>query len=269
LGGKDYANKTVNRILSSTSSFWKWMAKRGWLTSEVNPWAGQGDHSKKRDRSAEEGKRPYTAEELKALLKADPKEHKAGDHAEAIRDLVRLGLVTGCRLNELCELQVRDVLLEDKAIRIREGKTANATRVIPVHASVWPIIERRKAAAGGKPQARLFGELKPGGPDGKHSWYVSKVFTRFRRSVLGESDAVDFHSLRRTFATYLEHASTRTVKVNPQVIAELMGHEKGTLALSVYSGGLRLQHLRDAIEAMGEVIEPEVRELLSPSSNTA
>jgi hypothetical protein len=50
--------------------------------------------------------------------------------------------------------------------------------------------------------------------------------------------------------------------VNPSVIAELMGHKKSTLALSVYSGGLRLADWRLAVDALGEVMEPEVLAVL-------
>jgi hypothetical protein len=46
--------------------------------------------------------------------------------------------------------------------------------------------------------------------------------------------------------------------VNPGIIAELMGHEKGTLALSLYSGGHRIEHLQKAIGVLGQTIEPEV-----------
>lgn len=281
LRGKGLSQNTINRKLWSLSSFWAWMAKRGLIEEGTNPWAGQGDHSKRPAKRAmrKEGtkdtkKLPFTKDELVKLLRADPKEHSGGTHSDELRDLIRLGLVTGCRLNELCELQARDVLVADKAIRIREGKTENATRTIPVLDAAWGIIERRlKGAPEGEPEAYLLPNLKPGGPDGKRSWYITKVFTSFRRSVLGEEgeidlasgrskSPVDFHSFRRTFATYLERASTRTTKVNASVIAELMGHEKPTLALSVYSGGLHIEHLREAIEAMGEAIEPEIAALL-------
>ncbi len=53
-------------------------------------------------------------------------------------------------------------------------------------------------------------------------------------------------------------AQSMTLAVNPSVIAELMGHEKSTLALSGYSGGLRLADWRLAEEALGDVMEPEV-----------
>lgn len=69
---------------------------------------------------------------------------------------------------------------------------------------------------------------------------------------------MDFHSFRRSFATYLERASTYSMAVNSSVIAELMGHVKPTLALAVYSSGLVPSQQRAAIDALDHVIEPEV-----------
>jgi integrase len=245
------AQRTVNRIIASLAALWKWMIKRGLV--ESNPWTGQGDYSRKK--KAARAKRPFNAEELQKLLEADPVAVMGKRYGAAIADLLRLGLMTGARLNEMCELRVEDVLVKDRAIRVREGKTESAKRIIPVHDAVWPLIERRLEEA---QDGQLFPELKPGGPDKKRSWYTSKRLTLYRRRVLGDNDTVDFHSLRRDFATYLERAQGVTLAVNPSVIAELMGHEKSTLALSAYSGGLRLEALRNAVSALEKVMEPEV-----------
>ena len=48
------------------------------------------------------------------------------------------------------------------------------------------------------------------------------------------------------------------MSVNASVTAELLGHTKTSLAFSLYSGGLTLEHLRSAIDALGNVLEPEV-----------
>ena len=101
----------------------------------------------------------------------DPVAFVGERYGQALRDLIRLGLMTGARLNELCELQQSDLLTTEQALRIREGKTENATRVIPVHPSVWPLLEQRSRSCGGD---ALFAELAQGGPDGKRSWYASK-----------------------------------------------------------------------------------------------
>jgi integrase len=255
LNKSDDSPRTRNRKISSLSSLWKWMMKRG--LAESNPWQGQGDFSKRAKGSS--SKRPFTHEELLKLLQSDPVATMGSRYGGAIRDLQRLGLITGARLNELCELAVEDVSEKDRSITIHEGKTESAARIIPIHKLVWPIVEERlKAARDGL----LFPELYPGGPDAKRSWYVSKRFTGYRRKVLGDSNEVDYHSLRRCFATYLDRAQGITRAVNPSVIDELMGHKKATLALSLYSGGLRLVDLRKAVDALSRVIEPELLEAL-------
>ena len=173
----------------------------------------------------------------------------------ALYDLIRIGLMTGARLNELCELQVSDLIMDERAIRIRAGKTESAIRIIPAHASVWPILARRFGAVAG---IWLFPELAPGGPDGKRSWYASKRFTTFRRTTLGDDNSIDFHSLRRTFATYLERASTQTSAVNMSIIAELMGHCKPSFSLATYSDGLTKDDHRKAVAALSQTVSQSI-----------
>jgi site-specific recombinase XerD len=84
------APRTRNRILSSLSSFWKWMIKRG--LAESNPWQGQGDFSKRAKGTS--SKRPFTADELLKLLHNDPVALMGERYGGAIRDLQRLGLMT-------------------------------------------------------------------------------------------------------------------------------------------------------------------------------
>lgn len=240
------SRKTVNRLISSVSAYWTWLVRRGHC--ETNPWHGQFI---KAERGRLKPKRPYTEDELRRLLRSDPVETLGAANGGAIKDLMRLGLVTGARLNELCELRVEDLVDGGSAIAIRDGKTVNARRVLPLHRLVQPLIARRVLLA---KEGLIFPELKPGGPDQKRSWYISKRFTEYRRRVLGEDDTVDFHSFRRSFATFLERASMLSSRVNASVIAELMGHAKPTLALSLYSGGLGQSHLVDAVDALTEAM---------------
>ncbi|MCB9942610.1 MAG: tyrosine-type recombinase/integrase [Geminicoccaceae bacterium] len=246
---------TINRIISSLSSMWRWAVRRG-LAAD-NPWTNQSVVPARQSRS--EKKRPYQASELKKLLFSNPRPVVGGRYGGALRDLIRLGLLTGARINELCELHKADIDLADRSITIREGKTSNAERIIPVHPRLCGLLERRLCSGSDE---FLFPELTPGGPDGKRSWYASKRYTAFRRATLGDDRTVDFHSYRRTFATYLEHASTIDPAVNASVIAELMGHSKQSLALNLYSGGLKVEHLRRAIALLDEVIEPDILRLL-------
>ena len=250
---------TVNRYISSLSSFWKWMIKRGF--TESNPWTGQM-LSKKTRASPGDQKRPYATDELIKLLSVNASGIRKGAYAQAIHDLMRLGLLTGARLNEICSLAAADVDATRRSLSITEGKTKNAIRLLPVHDLVWPIVNRRLEAAGNGP---LFPELTPGGPDKKRSWKVSSHYAAFRQRVLGEDNTVDFHSFRRNFATHLERAQKRSPVVNPSSIDELMGHKKGTLALNTYSSGLAYQDLRKAVDEGAQEIDPTVLKLLEQS----
>jgi hypothetical protein len=46
--------------------------------------------------------------------------------------------------------------------------------------------------------------------------------------------------------------------VDVRTTAELMGHQKQTLALAVYSSGLVPQQLRTVIDSLDLVLEPEI-----------
>jgi integrase len=137
---------TVNRYISSLSSFWKWMIKRG--ITESNPWSGQMLAKKARG-SSKGAKRPYTNDELVKLLSVSAKDIRRGNYAQAIHDLMRLGLLTGARLNELCSLVAADIDSIRHSLSITDGKTHSATRVIPLHDLAWPIVARRLQAAQG------------------------------------------------------------------------------------------------------------------------
>jgi hypothetical protein len=94
--------------------------------------------------------------------------------------------------------------------------------------------------------------LKPGGPDGKRSWYVSKRFTDYRRS-LGLTDIdkatrrerLDLHSLRRSAVTALKHAS-----IAEHEVAEIVGHDHPRITYGGYADRQRLKRLKAVVEAI-------------------
>ena len=159
-----------------------------------------------------------------------------------LQDLMRLALVTGARLDELCALQRGDVECRNDGwwITVREGKTEAAKRSIPAHSSVVGVLERRKDA--GTPY--LFDNLEAGGPDGKRSWYVSKAFRRYRERVGIAGRLCDFHALRVTFCEVMEGA-----EVPESTVALLVGHVREAMTYGHYSKGKRVQ-LRAAIDKL-------------------
>ena len=133
----------------------------------------------------------------------------AGDmtpqYTTTLHDLVRLALVTGARLDELCSLKAADAEKRKDGwwIKISEGKTQAAVREVPIHDSAAHVLKCRRDT----PDGFLFPGLAPGGPDGKRSWNVSKAFGRYCTKLGLTDKALVFHSLRQTFTEALEAAA--------------------------------------------------------------
>src|SRR5262249_26384738 len=151
-----------------------------------------------------------------------------------LHDLVRLALVTGARLDELCSLKTLDAEKRTDGwwIVIREGKSQAAVREVPIHESAAHVVERRQGA----PDGFLFTGLSSGGPDGKRSWNVSKAFGRYCSKIGFNDEALVFHSLRKTFTEVMEAA-----EVPETTVKLLIGHTRSSLTYGDYSQGERVK----------------------------
>ncbi|HLZ65462.1 MAG TPA: DUF6538 domain-containing protein [Aliidongia sp.] len=221
LAGKGITNKTINKYLSSLSSYWRWMMRRG-LAAE-NPWQGQSVEKEKRTR--EEDERPFTKDEMVKLFKSPPD--------LAMADLMAIGALSGMRLDEICALTVGRCA--SNVFDIVRSKTPAGIRKVPIHSDLVPIIERRrKDKATGE---FLFPEFKAAGVDGRRSDAISKRFGRYRQDAkvhdLQEGrrrSLVNFHSFRRWFISMAETAG------QPFPTIELVvGHKREGQSAGVYS----------------------------------
>lgn len=200
-----------------------------------NPWRGH-----------QLGKKPkgvfrngLSDEVILKLLKA----HYSTDrYAVVIADLLRLGLLTGARLDELCALERSDVEKDSKGywINIREGKTDAAARRVPIHKAGAGIIKRRLADK----DQYLFAGLIPGGPDRKRSWNVSKAYGRFRKHAGVSERGQDFHALRTTFMSRMEGLG-----IPESTTKLLVGHVRESMTYGYYSQG-ELVRRREAISKL-------------------
>lgn len=132
------SQNTVNRKIASLSSMWQWLIKRGFVSD--NPWQGQG--SFKNRLNLEPAKRAYAADELTKLLSADPVSIMGQRYGTVLFDLMRVGLMTGCRIKELCQLRTVNVIVKERSFRILSGKTGNA-------GALYPFINRRGRSCSG------------------------------------------------------------------------------------------------------------------------
>ena len=191
------SHKKVQSYLGFLREYWKWLVDKGHLDSE-NPWTGQSlpkERRPDRDAEADGGKRPFTDDEMIALLNgpAVPRQH----------DLMRIAALSGMRLEEICSLRVSDCV--DGSFHIKGGKTVNAARSVPIHSQLSSIITRRTKSK--QPKDWLIEDLPdvPASREGR-SDPASKQFSRYRVSVGVDErpnekakSNVDFHSFRRWF----------------------------------------------------------------------
>jgi hypothetical protein len=136
------APKTVEHYRSSLSTLWAWLEEKG-ITDLANPWLR---HRSIRPTVLTKRKRLFDAQ-LVSLLSGS---YDTPRYRQVLADLLRLALVTGCRLEELCALKKADVLKHRDGywFSIPQGKTEAAIRQVPLHASVNHVVDRRRRGDG-------------------------------------------------------------------------------------------------------------------------
>lgn len=240
--------RTANKDISCLSSFWRWLVSKGYV--EENIWREQSIPEPRLTK--DEGKRPFTDVEMKTLL--------AGNAHIYLHDSIRIGALTGMRIDEIARMKVEDI--SNGLIEIKKAKTPAGERTIPIHSALREIFTKR--CEGKMPSDYLFPELPTPRPNSpiERSQKTSKAFTRYRRS-LGVDDRiegarqsrVDFHSFRRWFITKAKDALNEGVKgYSHWTIAQVVGHGKddGPLAITMgrYAGDDTLKAMRACVEAV-------------------
>ena len=240
------AYDTLRNMVANISSLFSWAEGRGYL--ERNPFY------KLKLPKAEKGsqkRRPWTNEEILMFLKAS----EIGKN-EFIATVV--SLYSGMRLEEICNIQDNHII--NGCFHVLEGKTKAASRVIPVHPLLKPLIEQISGTFG---EGYLIKGIKSGGYDNKRSWNFQKKLGRLRKKI-GMPEGVVFHTLRNTFATQMENQG-----VPRNHISQLMGHEDSNMALDVYSSGLAIEPLVESINKLSyEEVDSYIKETLKNSKPT-
>ncbi len=225
---------TVARILSALRGYWKYLTSIEVASENALPFDNLSIPRRSIKEIAADERKPFKPEEVVKLLNET---ERNGDNDLA--DLIRLGMWTGARIEELCALKVEKVGKD--AFEIEDAKTQSGHREVPIHSKL-------KAA-----MKRLVKDSKDGyvlsgltlNKYGDRSNAIGKRFGRLKTSMGFGEDRV-FHSIRRTVATLLENAS-----VPENVSVDILGHEKPTMTYGLYSGGATLAVKRAAIEKIG------------------
>lgn len=228
LNPEPMAIRSINKHLERISSLFKFAISKPKYNLRYNPFSGRS-----LDESHTQQREPFTIDELCRIFGAV--EHKQRQYKTAYSYwLPIMGLLTGARLNELCQLHLADfeVIGDIHCINIRDVedgqrvKNKSARRLVPIHSKLIEVglvryVERLRA----KGYDRLFPKLEL--TEDGYGKIPSRWFGRFKeRCGIMEKHTKVFHSFRHTFISTLLNND-----VPETAIAPIVGHE-GTLVTS-------------------------------------
>jgi len=223
------AAKTVQRILSALRGYWRYLQNIAVAPEDAYPF-DKLELASRRAGGPRGTFQPFAPAEVLALLDAAT---TSGD--DDLADLIRLGMWTGCRIEELCALSIAQVSADH--FSVMDAKTAAGWRDVPIHRELAPTMAR---LIGNRGDGHVLAALKPN-KYGDRSNAIGKRFGRLKAG-LGHGPTHVFHSIRKTVVTILENAG-----VTENVVADIVGHEKPRITYGLYSGGASLEVKRRAL----------------------
>ncbi len=220
----------MQRILGALRGYWRHLQSMQVAGDDHEPFDRLNVARQNKRAAPLSERQPFGPADVWKLLDAAT---ERGD--DKLADLIRLGMWTGCRIEELCALKVDQVKGDN--FTVGEAKTTAGWRDVPIHRELKQTM------------ARLVDESKDGyvlsgltvNKYGDRSNAVGKRFGRLKTG-LGFGPQYVFHSIRKAVVTILENAG-----VPENVVADIVGHEKPTMTDGLYSGGVSLAVKRDAL----------------------
>ena len=235
--------QTVANYLSGLSAIWR----HAEFTLEEplpagNPFKGHSLNPKATVKSYEQFNRP----DVEAIFAATATEQGI------FYLLPRLGFYTGARLEELCSLKTTDIIQQQGvwclSVREGKGKNSNATRDVPLHPTVKPLVMEQLKSAKATGSEYLFPEAGATiRADGKKGPKFSQWFSRLTgKTISKQGRKIGFHSFRTTAITIMLSAGFQE-----QLVVWVTGHERGlTTASKVYHRGPDFKSRLEAVEAI-------------------
>ena len=204
---------TIRNDLGFMRSLWRYLVKQKVVPVEHQPFEKLELPKQKRNGKK---RKPFTVEEIRMLIDRSVE--------GPLHELIFLASHTGCRIEELCSLTVKDT--DGALIHIRQGKSDAAIRTIPVHPAIKDLVLRLRDNS-------TDGYLFSGQGTDKFDHRSSGLRSKFRRlkTRLGFGPEHNFHSIRRFVSTCFHEAG-----IPEPVAANILGHEIHTLSYGVYAG---------------------------------
>lgn len=224
-GYPEWTRRTVNKNFGYVNKLWAYC--EGKYTEATNLAVGSSilppvNRTKAaRKKSTNVTYKPYEVAECYMLLDAAVEKDD-----QNLIDIIKLGMYTGMRLNEIGNMKVTSVL--DDRFVVEDSKTYNGEREIPIHPDIQQMVERLK-------QTSTDGFLISGeSSNNKYKTRTKGISHRFNRlkSKLGfETKRHAFHSFRATMANRFENA-----QVEQNLAARIIGHAVPDETYGGYSG---------------------------------
>jgi integrase len=238
------AQGTVRVRCQMVSALLNWCVASGYIAKNVAAGIAPKEPKKK--------KRAHTSDELRQVFGADltAMRDKRPDHFWG----PLIGLYTGARVSEICQLAVADVDRKSGVLcfQFREDiegqrlKNEASKRVVPVHPHLITLgfekylRERRK-----NNEAWLLPNCTPNKKGGKGMGATLSAWWSDRKTKLGLSKAVSFHSFRDGVSQALTAAGVLEV-----VTIQIIGHDNPSMTTGRYGRKLDVSQLSAAIETL-------------------
>lgn len=170
-------------------------------------------------------KKPFSREEIEALwdnLDWISERSRPTLGAPCV-DMALIHIYTGVRPQELLDIKKADVHLEERWIDLRENgtKTKAASRIVPIHRKIIPLIGRR-----------MQGENEHLFTDGRGRAFTARCYRRSFFAPMCERFGMEHtpHECRHTFATFAAAS-----KLNQVLLKKIIGHAAGDLTEDTYT----------------------------------
>lgn len=170
---------------------------------------------------------------------------------------VLIALYTGMRIGEICGLQWKDIDFSTKTIHVHqsverisnykegyagtktklvlgETKTNTSNRIIPIHSTLIPLLQKEKSNHTFILQGTNYEYLDPRTLQYNFQKYLKDCKLR----------SINFHALRHTFATRCMEAD-----VDIKSLSEILGHANVNITLNIYVHS-SLEHKRSELEKL-------------------
>ncbi len=244
-----------NKYLIKMAAVFKWAVRNDLIAKNLT----EGLELKVPQRKASDARDAFSPEQVGQLLVAAKAYSQKTSGKPYHYYVTALAAITGARLNEVAQLQVKDVRTteagtvfihineDDSSLPGKSIKNAHSDRCVPlvdgaygfVLADFMSLVEDRRKTEGDN--AMVFNGLKL--MKNGYGEQVSKWFNRtLLPKVLADRSGLAFHSFRHTVATQLKQHGVELAYAQA-----IMGHSSGSITYDRYAKEVEVETLKEKL----------------------